>query len=153
MTSLHDELGGFLRTYEAAWRGGNYDAVRALWDSDEPEPIYVAEESAPLIGWAAIDAYFAGNRKVLANVAIRTWDHQVRAVGEDVAILFYQMHWNAKIVDGSLMGGDVRVSGLVRRTAAGWRFFHYVEAPLAAMVQMRGTLRANCDDDFAQANA
>ncbi|NQV81498.1 MAG: hypothetical protein HQ495_13160 [Alphaproteobacteria bacterium] len=108
MASLHDELEGLLRTYETAWRGGNYDALRALWDSDEREPIYVPEESAPLIGWTAIDAYFAGNQKVLANVAVRTWDHHVRAVGEDVAILFYQMHWNAKIVDGSLMGGDVR---------------------------------------------
>ena len=152
MTSLHDELGQFLGDYERAWRGGNYEALRILWDSEEPEPIYVPEESAPLIGWPAIDAYFAGNRKVLANVAVRTWDHHVRALGTDTAILFYQMHWNAKIVDGSLIGGDVRVSALVRHTAAGWRFFHYVEAPPAAMVQMRQMLRHNCDDDFAKAN-
>ena len=80
MTSLHDELGRFLRDYEAAWRGGDYDALRALWDNDEEAPIYIPEESEPLFGWDAIQAYFDSNRKVLANVAVRTWDHQVRSL-------------------------------------------------------------------------
>ncbi len=153
MASLHDELDSFLQDYEAAWRGGDYDALRALWDGDEEAPIYVPEESDPLFGWQAMDDYFASNRKVLANVAVRTWDHQARPLSEDTALLFYHMHWNAKIVDGSLMGGDVRVSALVRRKPEGWRFFHYVEAPPAAMVQARQMLRNNCDPDFVQANS
>jgi len=153
MATLHDDLGHFLRDYESAWKGGDYDALRALWDSDETAPIYIPEESEPLFGWDAMDGYFASNRKVLANVAVRTWDHQVRPLGDDTAILVYHMHWNAKIVDGSLMGGDVRVSALVRRKPEGWRFFHYVEAPPAAMVQAREMLRNNCDADFVKANS
>lgn len=153
MTILHDELGRFLHEYETAWKGGDYDALRALWDSDEMAPIYIPEESEPLFGWEAMDSYFASNRKVLANVAVRTWDHQVRPLGGDTAILVYHMHWNAKIVDGSLWGGDVRVSALVRRKPEGWHFFHYVEAPPAAMVQAREMLRNNCDADFVKANS
>ena len=153
MTTLHVDLGRFLRDYESAWKGGDYDALRALWDSDETAPIYIPEESEPLFGWDAMECYFASNRKVLANVAVRTWDHQVRPLGDDTAILVYHMHWNAKIVDGSLMGGDVRVSALVRRKPEGWRFFHYVEAPPAAMVQAREMLRNNCDADFVKANS
>jgi hypothetical protein len=160
MRTLHDVLGRFLRDYETAWKGGKYDALRALWDSDETAPIYIPEESepmfgweAPMFGWEAMDGYFASNRKVLANVAVRTWDHQVRPLGGNTAILVYQMHWNAKIVDGSLMGGDVRVNALVRRKPEGWHFFHYVEAPLAAMVQAREMLRNNCDADFVKANS
>jgi ketosteroid isomerase-like protein len=151
--TLHDELGEFLRDYQTAWKGGDYDALRALWDSDEDAPIYIPEESEPLFGWDAMQAYFDSNRKVLANVAVRTWDHQVRPLNAETAILFYHMHWNAKINDGSLMGGDVRVSALVRRKPEGWRFFHYVEAPPAAMVQAREMLRNNCDPDFVKANS
>ena len=100
-----------------------------------------------------MDGYFTSNRKVLPNVAVRTWDHQVRPLGGDAAILVHHMHWNAKTVVGRLMGGDVRVSTLVRRKREGWHFFHYVEAPPAAMVQARKMLRNNWDADFVKANS
>ena len=150
MSKLAEDLGAALETFSKAWCDADHDGVLALWDHDEPNPIYIAEEAAPLIGWDAIRAYFAGNRVVLKDVSVRTWDHDARPVSEGIALLFFQLHWNALLTDGSLMAGDVRVSALLRKTPGGWKFFHYVEAPLATMMQLRGFMRAQVDPVFAE---
>ena len=66
-----------------------------------------------------MDGYFPSNREVLANVAARTLDHQVRTLDGEITCLVYHMHENAKIVGGSLIGVNVRVSARVCRKPKG----------------------------------
>ena len=54
MSDLKDEIGTLLDRYVAHWNAWEMDAVRGLWDPDEAEPIYVAEESPALVGWDAL---------------------------------------------------------------------------------------------------
>jgi hypothetical protein len=137
---LHAELTAFLDTYFEAW--GRYDvpAMRALWDEAEPTPIYLAEESEPRIGWAAILAYWNVDRS--ASQRLLSW-RDLTAVrgGADTAIAFYHAHWSTYIPGNRLypkpFGGPVRISMALRRKAEGWRAFHYIEAPLASLVQLR----------------
>ncbi len=150
MSELGEEVLPVLESLTKAWCVADYDGVLALWDQDEHDPIYVAEEAPTLVGWDAIRAYFASNRLVLKDVSVRAWDPDVRLVSPGIALLFFQMHWNALLADGSLMAGDVRVSALLRKTPGGWRFFHYVEAPLATMMQLRDFMRAQVDPAFAE---
>ena len=53
MTGLNEEVAEVLDSYVAHWNAWEMDALRALWDADEKEPIYVAEETPALIGWEA----------------------------------------------------------------------------------------------------
>jgi len=155
MAALDIDIADFLTQYRACWGRADYDGVLALWDQDEPSPIYVAEESDPAIGWDAIRKYFDGNRKVLAKIGIRTWNLQMRQPAPDMAIAFYEMQWNAQLTPafgGQIMGGFNRVSGLLRRKPAGWRLFHYIEAPLAAPVYVRRVAGHVVDADFRAAN-
>ncbi|MBM3504951.1 MAG: nuclear transport factor 2 family protein [Alphaproteobacteria bacterium] len=156
MASLDDELGAFLGTYYARFSAADYDGMLQLWDRDEPAPIYVAEEGDPFVGWPAIEGYFANNRRVLAALKVRTWNLQTRQPVPDLAIAFYEMHWNAKTTGAlghQLMAGFNRVSALLRRKPAGWRLFHYIEAPLASPVYARRVARFAVDPDFAVAHA
>lgn len=155
MTALDGEIAAFLDRYRACWSRADYDGVMALWDKDEPNPIYVAEEADPAVGWDAIRKYFDRNRHVLGTIGIRTWNLQTRQPAPDLAIAFYEMQWNAKLTaaaGGQVLGGFNRVSGILRRKPQGWRMFHYVEAPLAAPVYVRRIAGYVVDPDFRAAN-
>ena len=151
--SITDEIGGVLADIESCWKRHDFEGLRALWDGDETQPIYVAEEAPALTSWASIDSYFAGTRGLLSRVGHRTHGVIIKALAPDLALAYYDMHWNAEIAAGGLFGGDqiagdVRVTVLFRKKPDGWRVFHYVEAPLAAMVQMKNAMTSVVDPDF-----
>lgn len=146
--SIDQEIATFVADYVRIWNAYEVPALRALWDAEEPSPIYVAEESEPMIGWPALEAYWGIDRS--RSDRLLTHDRlTVRQAAPDVAIAFYHMRWNVFIPGNRLypqpFGGAVRVSAMLRRRAEGWRLFHYVEAPLAALIQMRKAAEAMVD--------
>ncbi len=140
MTTLHDALSAFLDAYFAAWNRYDVPAMRALWDESEANAIYLAEECEPHIGWDAILAYWGVDRSKAERLL--TW-HDLTAVqaSEDVAIAFYHANWSTYLPGNRLypkpFGGPVRISMTLRRKPDGWRAIHYVECPLASLIQVR----------------
>ena len=148
-SELREALEAVIAEYERCWSSLDFDGLQKLWDPDEPEPIYVAEEALePLVGYPAIERYWASSKAGIDRARIRTKDLQVRSIAPEVALAFFAMHWNVAMADGRRIGGDVRTTALLRRKPQGWRFFHYVEAPLAALVQARQASEAQVDPDF-----
>ncbi|MDA0367811.1 MAG: nuclear transport factor 2 family protein [Proteobacteria bacterium] len=152
--SLQDDIGAVIESLEVAWKAHDFAAVKALWDTDDPQPIYIAEEAEkPFTTWPEIDRYWSHTAGVLARVSHRAANRIIKAASPDIAIVLYDMHWNAEVAPGGLFGGekmagDNRVSIMLRRKPEGWRIFHYVEAPVAGMVQMRQAMRALVDPGF-----
>lgn len=135
---LHRQLQAVIDELARAWTERDFDAVRTLWDRTDPHPVYVAEEAEPMFDHAAIDAYWERTAAAVDEARMRTWDLRARLVGDDVAAVFFRLRWSIRLRDGRPpIGGDVRVSALLRRTPDGWRFFHYLEGPLAALTQLR----------------
>jgi hypothetical protein len=146
--SIEREIGDFVAEYVRLWNAYDVPAMRALWDEAEPSPIYVAEEAEPMIGWPAIHGYWGIDRS--RSDRLLTWDRlEVREAAPDLVIAFYHMRWNVFIPGNRLyprpFGGAVRVSAMLRRKPEGWRLFHYVEAPLAALIQLRQASEAMVD--------
>lgn len=143
--TLSADIEAFLNDYIAAWNAYDVPRLRSLWDPDEESPIYVAEELDPLFGWSALEKYWAVDRGASERF-IKYWDLKAKEVVPGIAIAFYQMSWNVYFRNVRLyprpIGGQVRVSAHLRRTPAGWRLFHYVEAPLATMIHVRRSLEA-----------
>lgn len=141
MADLHDEVQTVLEQYVAHWNAYETDAMIALWDRDEPDPIYVAEELDPLRGWDAIEAYWRGADPDTTEHLITVRDLSVREIAPDVAHAFWQMGWNVYFSTERLyskpIGGEVRTTALLRRKADGWKFFHWIEAPLASLIQFK----------------
>jgi len=139
-TGLHQELTAFLDAYFDAWNVYDQARMRALWDTDEEGALYLAEECEPHIGWDAINSYWGVDRTKAERLL--TW-HDLHAVlaSEDVAIAFFHCNWSTYLPGNRLypkpFGGPVRISMVLRRKEDGWKAIHYVEAPLASLIQIR----------------
>lgn len=138
--STQDEIAQFVSDYVRLWNAYDVPSMRAMWDREEPAPIYVAEEREPLIGWDALEAYWGIDRS--KSVRLLSFSGlEVRATGPDMALAFYHMRWSVKIPGNRLypnpFGGKVRVSAHLRRRAGAWKLYHYIEAPVAMLIQAR----------------
>jgi hypothetical protein len=121
-----------IRRLEAAYRAGDRIALTELWDEFEPVPVYIAEDCDPLIGWEPIDRYLHARFLALSRIELSTSKHRLRQIDEWLALAWFDLDWAAAASYGRT-GGTLQVSAVLRNTAAGWRFVHWVEAPLAPL--------------------
>ena len=149
-TNLEREITAILDQLCDCWNACEPERVRALWDTDEPTPYAMPQEiEAPLIGWEALDGYFARARARLEAASMRVWDVHSKLLAPDLAVALYQMHWNGLIKGfDKPMGVDTRVTAIFRRRSAGWRICHYVEAPPAPMLHLQQRYAAAVDAAF-----
>jgi hypothetical protein len=141
VTTLQDDIQTVLDTYVERWNDYDVDTMQTYWDHDEQEPIYVAEEMDPLRGWPALEAYWRGSDPATTQHMIVTRDLSVSEIAPGVAHAFWHMNWNVYFSTEKLyskpIGGEVRVTALLRKKPDGWRFFHWIEAPLASLIQLK----------------
>ena len=136
---LQQEIGAVLRQLEKYWGELDFSGVRSLWDPEETEPYYLPEESeALLVGWPEVEAYWERTKAAVNSMSMRTWGLKVRRLQDDLAVAVYDMHWGGDFDGYSRpIGGENRVTAIFRHTKHGWRFCHYVEAPMAPMVYLQ----------------
>lgn len=139
MNDIRQDIENILTRYRDCWSRLDFEGLRALWDTDAAAPLYVAEEApAPLVDWPQIDAYWLATQRATRSIRLETWNLVVRALPEGIASACYDLRWIGQFEGYARpIGGDLRVSALFRLKAGGWRFFHYVEAPLAPIVYFR----------------
>jgi hypothetical protein len=148
--ALAAELVPLIERYVSYSEGMNFAGKRALWDGDEPEPLLMPEEApAPLVGWAAIDAYWTKSRAVMTSLKSRTANHRCRRLAPDIALATYDLRWIATLagapgLERKPIAADVRVTALLRLKPEGWRYFHLMEGPidLAGMCRLTRARRA-----------
>jgi hypothetical protein len=139
MSDIFQAVENTLDAYRDCWSRLDFDGLRGLWDTDEPAPLYVPEESpVPLLDWPGIEAYWAATRGATRRIRMETWNLVVRGLPEGLASACYDMRWVGDFSGYARpIGGDLRVSALFRSKPDGWRFIHYVEAPLAPIAYFR----------------
>lgn len=139
--SLAAELVPLIERYISYSEGMNFEGKRALWDRDEPAPLLMPEEAAaPLVGWAAIDAYWSKSRVVMTSLKSRSANHRCRLLAAEIALVTYDLRWVATLAGPPrpAIAADVRVTALLRKKPEGWRYFHLMEGPidLAGMTRL-----------------
>jgi ketosteroid isomerase-like protein len=122
-----------------AWSRRDAAGVLSLWDGDDPKATYLpASASAPLVGAAAIRAYVEGECAAFGLIVFRPDVLHLRALGGGLGLAFFRLAWAVRESPARAPFGDsVRVTMLLRETAAGWRIFHYAEAPLAPLLALQ----------------
>lgn len=141
--TLTAELAPLIAQYVSYSEGMNFAAKRTLWDHDDPQPLLMPEEAhAPLVGWPAINAYWAKSRVVMESLKSRTANHRARLVAPEIALATYDMRWIATMAGPSgivrkPIAADVRVTALLRKKTEGWRFFHLMEGPVDLQTMAR----------------
>ncbi len=139
MSDIRQAIEITLERYRDCWSRLDFEGLRGLWDTEEPAPLYIPEESpAPLLDWARIEAYWTATRAATRGIRIETWNLVARELPEGLASACYDMRWVGEFAGYARpIGGELRVSALFRARPGGWRFIQYVEAPLAPIAYFK----------------
>lgn len=136
----------------ACWEALDLGGIEGLWDAHEARPTMLPQElERPLVGWDELRLYWHKAAKRLDAASMRIGNVIVQPLTPDLAVLLYDMHWNGAIRGFARpVGVEARVSAIIRRTAQGWRFVHYVEAPLSFTLQLQQRNALQADPEFVR---
>ncbi len=148
--ALNAELTAFLVRYAEAYNREDYTTLLGMWDQDDPDAVYMAEEiDPPLHGWKIIRAYFSRGG---ALDGIRNEYSNVRAhyVAPDVAVATYRLRFDIKVKNLEAMSSFDRIMAVFRRKAGEWKMIAYAEAPQAPLTMVRKALKTSKSLDAVQ---
>ncbi len=133
MTAIPEEWNVLLTEFCAAWRAHDGARLEALWDTDYPDLVYVAEERrSPMIGWDAIRAYYCETLTLMTWMNVKVKPLRCGTVGE-AAWLVGKGSWAGQNQTRThVSGGTSTVCFMARRHGGMLRLIQYVEAPLNA---------------------
>ena len=151
---LATEIGALLRQTEDLWNAQDTSKLLALWDTDDPEPLYLAgEQDNWFAGWKAINDYLApvGKPKITEAFRVKFYDLRVRRLADDLAFAAYWMRTDMKLVfSPKAFGSENRVSAVFRRKPAGWRYTCYAEAFQAPTLYMQKLIEKDVPPDYRE---
>ena len=132
------------------WNSQDYRTVLELWDQDEEVPFYLAEEQDGwFIGWEPLRAYLAPPlpSPVMEGLREEMYDISVKLIADDLAIAAWHMHFEMKMRGRPPIGEDVRVSAVFRKKPEGWRYIHWAESPMTALVYIEKLFQRDVDHE------
>lgn len=142
------EVSAVIHATAERWNSQDYASVLELWDPDEPTPYYLAEEQDDwFIGWEPLRRYLAPPQPSPAVQGIREEmrDIHVKQIAPDLAIAAWWLHFEMKIIGRPPIGEEVRVSAVLRRKPAGWRYIHWAESPMTGLMYMQKLMERDVD--------
>ena len=89
MTDVQQEIEQLFRDYEDIWNSQDLARLKELWDEDDPNPFYLAEEQDDWkFGWEAVEKYWVPNpnKSMLDSMMMGYRDFRVKQIGPDLAI-------------------------------------------------------------------
>ncbi|MDE0129198.1 MAG: nuclear transport factor 2 family protein [Gammaproteobacteria bacterium] len=132
------------------WNSQDYRTVLELWDPDEEVPFYLAEEQDGwFIGWEPLKAYLSPPlpSPVMEGLREEMRDISVKLIADDLAIAAWYMHFEMKMRGRPPIGEDVRVSAVMRKKPEGWRYIHWAESPMTALVYIEKLFQRDVDHE------
>jgi hypothetical protein len=149
------EIEALLRRTEAIWDSQDTARLRDLWDTEDPDPYYLAgEQENWFTGWEAINAYLAppaGSPKVTEAIRVRFYDVSARLLAPDLAFAAYWMRTDMKLVFARKpFGSENRVSSIFRRKPEGWRYVCYTEAFQAPTIYMQKLVEKDISPEYQE---
>lgn len=148
---LSGEIQAWLDVYAVAYNRQDYAALLQMWDRDDPEVIYMAEEiDPPMHGWGKLNAYFNPKPGVQVLDGIRNRYSEVRAryLAPDLALATYKLEFDIKVKSMKPMRSWDRVMAVFRRKDGQWKMVAYGEAPMAPLTMVRRMLQEAVPEDF-----
>ena len=143
-----------IREYVACAETMDFARRKSLWDADEALPILCPEEAqAPLVGWAALDGYWARSRVVMADLKAQARNIVVTLLADDIALATYDNRWIATMAGPAQeapIAADVRMNALLRRKPEGWRYFQLVEGPVDLLTMSQQAARRSAAELFPE---
>lgn len=136
-TALDRELSSFLDRYAALYNRQAYAELLEMWDTDDPDVFYMAEEvDPPIYGWPAIKAYF-DRPGSLEGIRNEYSDVRARHLAPDLALATYRLRFDLAVKGMKPLSSFDRVVAVFRRRDGEWKLASYAEAPQAPLTMVR----------------
>lgn len=150
---LEQELEALFRAYEDLWDKQDASEVIALWDQDDPEPFYLAEEQDDWrVGWDKLKEYWGppGRNKTSEAMRMRFHGIQAKYLASDLAFASFWIRFDTKMnFLPKPIGNDSRASAVFRKKLEGWRLVAWTEAPQSPIVYVQKLYEMNVHPEFA----
>jgi hypothetical protein len=146
---MNADIDTLLDSYISAWNSMDFETLQSLWDADEKEIYYLAEEiESPFYTLKDVVEYWSYADLSIEWLSMTAANRGSKRLTDDLCVVYYEMHVDLGMKDSNAImpkpiGVDLNVSAILRKTIQGWRFIHYVEAPLGALPYMLSLYSAN----------
>lgn len=132
-------------------------SVIELWDREDAQPYYIAEEiREPIVGWDALSAYMDPARKRMLDTF--RWGYsnlRVRSLCPDIALALFD-HWFEILIVGEHQvprAGFDRVLAMYRKRADGWKQILYAQCPYGPYDYVQALRERAVSPDFEEFRA
>ena len=141
MKNLQIEIEQIFKDAERIWDSQKYVDLKTLWDEDDPDPFYLAEEQADWkIGWDDLRKYWepVPGKRMLEAIRMRFYDIKIKPLSDEylfaVGWVRHDMKMRGPI---KAWGGDARINALFRKKKEGWKFIAYAESHKTPVIYMQ----------------
>lgn len=124
-----------------------------LFDRSEPAPQYLAEEQPDwMIGWDKLEWYFntPSRKAAVQAMDMNPSNIRVRSLTPDLALATWDIFSEMKFRWSPPMGERLRANAILRKTAEGWKFIYYAEAPKSTLAYVQQMYESQATDGFKQ---
>jgi len=151
--SVQTEVEAVIRQMSAMYTDLKGPQPIELFDRSEPAPQYLAEEQADwMIGWDKLEWYFNTPQRKAAVQAMdmNPSNIRVRSLTPDLALATWDIFAEMKFRWSPVMGEKLRANAILRKTAEGWRFIYYAEAPKSTLAYVQDMYENMATPEFKQ---
>jgi ketosteroid isomerase-like protein len=122
------QIAAVIEQYRRGFATMDVEGLKAIWDQDYDNIIYVPQEMAqPVRGWAEVEQYYKSVAEFLERVRTMTVGDLSVDVFGDVAYAFCIFHFEGE-VKGQSHIADGRDTFILRRKSGTWKVIHYHES-------------------------
>jgi hypothetical protein len=137
---LTAEIDAALDIYEALWDRQDAAQLVEMWDTDDDQPFYLAEEQFEWrIGWEQVMGYMdpPGDSSV-HSIRMRFDGVQARRLTDDLAFAKFWIRFDTHMAFlPNPIGTDARASAIFRKTDEGWKLLSWAESPMSPILYIQ----------------
>ena len=141
MKNLQIEIEQIFKDAERIWDSQKYVDLKTLWDEDDPDPFYLAEEQADWkIGWDDLRKYWepVPGKRMLEAIRMRFYDIKIKPLSDEYLFAVGRVRHDMKMRGPiKAWGGDARINALFRKKKEGWKFIAYAESHKTPVIYMQ----------------
>jgi hypothetical protein len=166
-----------VQDFASRWRGKTWTTITELWDKNEEAPyLLLAHQPDWLVGWEELNNYFSIDQKTpikqipdeaaagIQQIESRHYEYRaekdlqemlykadrirVRLIDENLAVAVWYVDFQYKPFFMQAKGEHFKANAMFRKTPDGWKFIHYGEAPMSAIMYMERLYRSQVSQEF-----
>ncbi len=148
---VYEEVAEVVRKFGAYFTDLEDPQPDALFDKNDPSPMYLAEEMSDwVIGWQGFEWYFhtPARDKLVQAMDYTPSNIRVKSLSDDLAVATWFVWAEFKLGSRPPVGEHLRATGIMRKTDEGWKMVYYAESPISALAYIEDLYEAMATPEF-----